>query len=74
MQDGNAYFVNTEADEIYVLSAYRRKVLEKYHPNWYRLNPERDYVELPYVLAFFKTHGKLISTPKMKNGYIGCAD
>jgi hypothetical protein len=71
MENKKSYFVNTETEELYELSAQKTKQLEKTHPEWVKYSHDRDFDELNYVYQFFKTNGKLLAHPKFKNVFVG---
>ena len=70
-QAKKAYFVNSEADELYELSSRERRKLEKLYPKWLEMDCEKNYQELNEVYDFFKKHGKLLANPLFNNIFVG---
>ena len=71
MENKKAYFVTSDAEELYELSSSKRKQLEKLFPNWQTFDCDRNYEELNKVYEFFKEHGKLLAHPKFNNIFVG---
>lgn len=71
MKHTKAYFLENEQEELYELSASKRKRLEKQFPNWHAFNCEDNYEELNKVYEFFKEHGKLVGHGELSNLFVG---
>ena len=66
-----AYFLEAEQEELYELSASKRKKLEQLFPNWNSFNCNKNYEELNKVYEFFRKHGKLVGHGKFENLFVG---
>lgn len=71
MENKKAYFVTSDAEELYELSSSKRKQLDKRFPKWTEFDCEKNYDELNEVYEFFKKHGKLVGHPRFNNVFIG---
>jgi len=71
MIDTKAYFLTNDTEELYEISASKRKKLEKQYPNWAKFDCDKNFEELNKVYEFFKTHGNLIAHPKFNNLFVG---
>jgi hypothetical protein len=66
-----AYFVDNELENVYELSASKRKKLEQKHPEWYSYNCELDEKQFNEVFEFFKKNGKLVASRALSNVFVG---
>ena len=71
MENKKAYFVTSDLEEVYELSAKNRNRLEKKFPEWNQLNSSDNYEELNLVYDFFKKYGKLVAAPIFTNVFVG---
>ena len=74
MKNQKAYFVVSDSEQLYELSASKKKQLEKKHPNWNRYTGDRNYEELQEVFTFFKKNGKLVGHVQYNNVFVGLLD
>lgn len=71
MENKKAYFVTSDLEEVYELSATNRNRLEKKFPEWNKLHSGDNYEKLNLVYDFFKEHGKLVADPRFSNVFVG---
>ena len=71
MKNLKAYFVTSDNEEVYELSASKKNKLDKLHPRWEEFDCEKNYEELGEVYKFVKENGKLVGHPSFKNVFVG---